>query len=63
MKFETVLQAVKDVPYIAPNNAKELYSFIIKNKIKTVLELGIAHGTASCYIAAALDEISGGGVN
>lgn len=57
MKFEEVRKYVKDIPYINPRNAVKLYDFIIENKnIKNVLELGFAHGTASCYIAAALDE-------
>ncbi len=60
MKYDIVKEHVKDVPYIKPTNAKELYDFIIKNKFTNILELGIAHGTASCYIAAALDEIGAG---
>lgn len=60
MQFNTVLNKVKDIPYITPTNAKELYDFIIKNKCTSILELGIAHGTASCYMAAALDEMGEG---
>uniref|UniRef100_UPI00404B88D5 class I SAM-dependent methyltransferase n=1 Tax=Gelidibacter sp. TaxID=2018083 RepID=UPI00404B88D5 len=60
MTFDNVYQTVKNVPYISKNNAKALYDFIIKNKPKHILELGIAHGTASCYMAAALEEIGGG---
>ncbi len=60
MKFDYVYDKLKDVPYISKNNAKSLYDFIIKNKPKHILELGIAHGTASCYMAAALKEIGGG---
>ena len=52
----------KGCSYISENNANTLYNFIIKHKIANVLELGIAHGTASCYIAAALDEIGKGKV-
>lgn len=60
MKFEHVYNKIKDVPYISKNNAKSLYNFIIENKPTHILELGIAHGTASCFMAAALDEIGGG---
>lgn len=60
MKFGRVKEKVKGIPFIGDSNAKVLYDFIIKNKPKMVLELGIAHGTASCYIAAALDEIGEG---
>jgi len=60
MKFEKVHDVVKDIPFITESNAKTLYSFILKKKPKNILELGIAHGTSSCYIAAALDEIGEG---
>jgi predicted O-methyltransferase YrrM len=60
MKFEDVYNKVKNVPYISKNNATSLYDFILKNKPGHILELGIAHGTASCFMAAALDEIGGG---
>ena len=60
MKFEIVSNKVKDVPYISKTNAKVLFDFIIKNKPRNILELGFAHGTASCYISAALDEIGEG---
>ena len=56
MKFQEVNEKVKGVPFIKEVNARKLYDFIIKNKPSNVLELGVAHGTASCYIAAALDE-------
>lgn len=60
MRFEKVYEKVKGVPFISDANAKILYDFIIANKPVHVLELGIAHGTASCYIAAALDELGQG---
>ncbi|MFV0572533.1 MAG: class I SAM-dependent methyltransferase [Xanthomarina gelatinilytica] len=60
MTFNQVYQSIKDVPYISKTNAKSLYDFILKHKPKHILELGIAHGTASCYMAAALEEIGGG---
>ncbi len=56
MKFDEVQKQVAGIPYINPRNAEKLYDFIIDNNVKNVLELGIAHGTASCYIAAALEE-------
>ena len=60
MKFSDIQKQVTGIPYINPRNAEILYQFIVDNNIKTVLELGIAHGTASCYIAAALEENGGG---
>jgi predicted O-methyltransferase YrrM len=60
MKFETAYQVLKGIPFISEENAKELYDFIIKNELRDCLELGFAHGVASCYIAAAIDELGGG---
>jgi predicted O-methyltransferase YrrM len=60
MKFEEIKKIVKGVPFISENNAKLLYEFIIRNKLNNCLELGFAHGAASCYIAAALDELGEG---
>ncbi|MBE0496342.1 MAG: class I SAM-dependent methyltransferase [Campylobacterales bacterium] len=56
MQFKEVEKMVDGIPYISKTNAYFLYDFIIKNNIQNVLELGIAHGTATCYMAAALDE-------
>ena len=60
MKFDVIEQVVGKVPFISKENAKFLYNFIQKEKITTILELGIAHGTATCYMAAALDESQSG---
>lgn len=60
MKFDKVNKQVKSVPFISEINARNLYQFILDNKPLSVLELGIGYGTASCYIAAALDELGQG---
>jgi predicted O-methyltransferase YrrM len=60
MKFQEVDRVAHGVPYINPRNARKIYQFIVDNQaIRSVLELGFAHGTASCYLAAALDETGG----
>jgi predicted O-methyltransferase YrrM len=33
---------------------------IVREQLTNILELGIAHGTATCYMAAALDELGSG---
>lgn len=35
---------------------------ILRERPREILELGIAHGTATCYMAAALQELAGGKV-
>lgn len=61
MRFDEIDRQVGGIPFINPRNARLLYDFITENKgIRRVLELGFAHGTASCYIAAALEENDGG---
>lgn len=60
MKFEEVKRITDGVPYILRDNALKLYNFILKNQCTQILELGIAHGVASCFMAAALDEMKKG---
>ena len=54
MKFATINAAIEKLPFIEYDNARHLYNHIIQNDCQEVLELGIAHGKSSCYIAAAL---------
>jgi predicted O-methyltransferase YrrM len=60
MKFTVIESYVGDTPFISKSNAKILYEMILDQKLTRILELGIAHGTATCYMAAALDEIGSG---
>lgn len=45
---------------IGPRRGKILYDAIRESAPSDCLELGFAHGTSSCYIAAALDEVGSG---
>ncbi|MEE8094489.1 MAG: class I SAM-dependent methyltransferase [Gammaproteobacteria bacterium] len=60
MKFSEVRDIVKEIPFISEENAKILYDTILHQKPSDCLELGFAHGAASCYIAAALDKLGHG---
>jgi len=62
MQFNEIHALVGKVPYISETNAKLLYDLIINQEKENILELGIAHGTATCYIAAALQELGRGTV-
>lgn len=62
MLFEEIFAKVGNIPYISKRNARFLYDLIVKERLANVLELGIAHGTATCYIAAALQELGEGSV-
>ena len=59
MTFEQALKHLKGIPHIGEAQAFELYHFILREKPRSCLELGHAHGASSAYIAAALDEIDG----
>ena len=63
MKFEEISSIVGNVPFIKKSDARILYDLIIQEKLTNVLELGIAHGTATCYMAAALQELGEGSIN
>lgn len=60
MKLDHIISNVGKVPYISQNHGSFLYHFIIQENLNSILELGIAHGTASCYMAGALDELKKG---
>ncbi|MEO0794685.1 MAG: class I SAM-dependent methyltransferase [Verrucomicrobiota bacterium] len=60
MTFDEIHAKVGHVPFITEQNARILYDLIIKEKATNILELGIAHGTATCYMAAAIEELGGG---
>jgi predicted O-methyltransferase YrrM len=62
VKFEEISSIVDNVPFISKNNGKYLYDLIIKERLTNILELGIAHGTATCYMAAALHELGKGSI-
>lgn len=62
MKFEAIRQQVQGVPFIHPVNARRLYDWVIERAPERILELGVAHGTATCYMAAALDELGKGSI-
>jgi len=60
MEFQKIESIVGKVPFISRKNARFLYDLILKEKLTRILELGIAHGTATCFMAAALHELGEG---
>jgi predicted O-methyltransferase YrrM len=62
MDFAKVDSYVGKTPFITKSNARLLYEMILNERLTNILELGIAHGTATCYMAAALDELGTGSI-
>lgn len=62
MKFDQVQRIVGGVPFITREHACDLYDMILDRRMDRILELGIAHGTATCTMAAALEELGRGKV-
>lgn len=62
MEFAEIREKVGAVPFISPEHGLELYTMILHERPTAILELGIAHGTATCYMAAALEELGRGRV-
>lgn len=62
MNLNDVIFNVGNTPYISKSNGSFIYNLIINEKLTNILELGIAHGTATCYMAAALQEMGCGSV-
>jgi predicted O-methyltransferase YrrM len=59
MKLAEVGAHVAGVQHMTSKQGKQVYEHILQNKPERILELGFAHGTSSCYMAAALDELGG----
>lgn len=52
-----------DVPRLtSKDEGRRLYEFVLESGVGRILELGFAHGTSTCYLAAALDERGHGSV-
>jgi predicted O-methyltransferase YrrM len=62
MKFDEIYSIVGSVPFISKENGRFLYDLILRERLTNILELGIAHGTATCYMAAALQELGQGSI-
>lgn len=62
MDFKEVRAVVGGTPFISERNARYLYDLILNESVSDVLELGIAHGAGTCYIAAALEKRGAGKV-
>jgi predicted O-methyltransferase YrrM len=62
MKADDIAAVVGDTPHTVPEKGRELYRFILKNRLKRCLELGFAHGVATCWIAGALQSLGEGKV-
>jgi predicted O-methyltransferase YrrM len=60
LRFSDINALVGRVPFISKANAGYLYELILRERPIKILELGIAHGTSTCYMAAALQEIGAG---
>ncbi len=62
MKFNEILPLIENIPHMTREQGSLIYNLILENDITSILELGIAHGTGSCYMAAALDEKKQGNI-
>jgi predicted O-methyltransferase YrrM len=59
MKLDRLLEIFGDLHYPAltsPEEGEKLYRFVLESEVQDIVELGFAHGTSTCYMAAALDE-------
>lgn len=60
MDFDIVADRLDGIPFTTPKKGRWLYDFILENGCKSILEVGFHHGTSTCYMAAALDELQEG---
>ncbi len=62
MNFSDTANILALTPYTSPSKGKIFYDHVLKYKPKKCLELGFAHGVATNYIAAALQELNTGSI-
>ncbi len=60
MDIGEVQAVVAGLPWMAPDQGKVVYDFILRAQPEHVLELGFMHGVSTCYMAAALHELGRG---
>lgn len=60
MKFKKIATYLDGIPYTHKEMGKRLYNHILATGAERCLELGFAHGVASCYMAAACHEKGSG---
>lgn len=59
MEFAEVDRLLSSTPFMGSDQGRTVYDFIVRRRLRRVLELGFAHGKSSCYFGAAVDEIDG----
>ncbi len=62
MTFNRIRDNIGDIPLMSAEDGKILYEFILATRRRRILELGFAHGTSTCYMAAALEEQGDGSI-
>lgn len=62
MRIEEVGGVVDGLPHMTRDQAREVTGLILENQSRDILELGCLHGVSTCYMAAAIDELGGGGI-
>jgi predicted O-methyltransferase YrrM len=60
MNIDEISRRVAGIPYMTLTQAKTITSFIHKNRIKNILELGFSQGVSTCFMAGALDDLGRG---
>ena len=60
MRFSEAAEKLAGIPFISDEHARQIYDIVLAARPQMILELGFAHGTSTCYMAAALDEVGSG---
>lgn len=63
MDFRTANTTLGGIPYTGTRKGKFLYELVCDNGIHDIRELGFAHGVATLYMAAAIDETKRGRID
>ena len=61
MRFQEVWDYVRGYKYSCKEHCRKMYDLILENEYESCLELGVAYGKMTCIMAAAMEEVFGGG--
>ncbi len=62
MSPEAVKEVVGDLPWMSLPQARTMTAFIREHRLQEILELGFYSGVSTCYLAAAIEDLSSGAV-
>lgn len=56
---EEIRGIVGDIPYMTNGQAQRITDFIVEHKLSSIIELGVFHGSSTCFMVNAISDVEG----